>query len=276
VDRLHRERSESGGMRLACTVACVLGLMSIAVQEHPTQSAPKFPSECAGYTLRLSEAGQGVGATSDLEIRQGSRTVKTISDWRIMAVVCTDATGDGKPKLIVESHSGGMHCCTTIRVFLLQPSFRQILNYEAGNAGGFMVLRTPNGSPALALGDDSFAYYDDLCYACSPAHMPLVACYSNGRFVDCTRQFPQLIQEAIRSSVERLKEAVADTHESRLMYMKGGALGVYAAHVLLGREADGRALVMRIVPEPEVTTWLVNQRGGVMKWLRSRTGRLKP
>jgi hypothetical protein len=161
-------------------------------------------------------------------------------------------------------------------VFLLQPSFRQILNYEAGSTGGFGVLRTPNGSPALALSDSSLAYYDDLCYACSPTDMPLVACYTNGRFADCTRQFPQLIQEAIRTSVERLKEAVASTHESRLLYMKGGALGVYAAHVLLGREADGRALVMRIAPEPEVTTWLANQRDGVMKWIRSRTGRLKP
>jgi hypothetical protein len=89
--------------------------MSIAVQGNLTLAAPKLPSECAGYALRLSEAGQSAdGRPSHLEIRRGSSAVKTISDWRIMAVVCTDVTGDGKPELIVESHSGGAHCCTTI------------------------------------------------------------------------------------------------------------------------------------------------------------------
>ena len=49
-----------------------------------------------------------------------------------------------------------------------------------------------DGRRELVLGDDSFAYFEDLCYACSPAHLPLVACYTGTRFEDCTRRFPDL------------------------------------------------------------------------------------
>ena len=58
--------------------------------------------------------------------------------------------------------------------------------------------------------------------------------------------------------------------------MKGAALGVYAGHALLDREADGLVAVRRIVTEPEVTSWLAGQRDGVKKWLRSRPERLTP
>lgn len=199
--------------------------------------------------------------------------MKTVTAWAIGGADCTDVTGDGRPELIVESYSGGAHCCSTIQVFQLQPALRRILNFEAGNAGGFSVRRGPRGRPALVLGDDGLAYYGDLCFACSPSYMPLVACYDGTRFAECTRQFPDVIQEAIRTSIKELKDAVRSTHDSRPYYMKGAALGVYAAYSLLGKEANGLTTVIRIARDPEVTSWLVNQRGGVAKWLRSQAGR---
>lgn len=202
-------------------------------------------------------------------------TVKTITDWAIDGVDCTDVTGDGRSELFVESYSGSAHCCYTIQVFQLQPAFRRILDFGAGSAGGFSVRRGPGGRPALILGDDGLAYYGDLCFACSPSYMPLVACYDGTRFVECTRQFPAVIREAIKDSIEQLGQAIRSTHDSRPYYMKGAALGVYAAYALLGKETDGLATVARIAPEPEVTSWLVNQRGGVAEWLRERAGRLK-
>jgi len=106
--------------------------------------------------------------------------------------------------------------------------------------------------------------------------MPLVVCYTGARYVDCTRRFPSVVQAALKSYTESLREAVRSTHSSRIEYMKGAALGVYAAHALLDREADGLAAVRRIVTEPEVTSWLAGQRDGIRKWLRSRPGQVTP
>jgi hypothetical protein len=58
--------------------------------------------------------------------------------------------------------------------------------------------------------------------------------------------------------------------------MRGAALGVYAAHVLLGPEADGLAAVRCLAPEPEVMSWLVRQRDGVMAWRAHRARWLAP
>jgi hypothetical protein len=60
--------------------------------------------------------------------------VETTSEFRISQVRCVDVAGDGRPDLVVERYSGGMHCCATIQVFQLQPAFRRVLNYLAGHA----------------------------------------------------------------------------------------------------------------------------------------------
>jgi hypothetical protein len=232
---------------------------------------------CAGYTFRASETEtRDAGPSSRLVIRRGQTIVKTLTGSRLPEVRCLDLTGDGRQELTAEWHSGGAHCCSTIQVFQLQPAFRQLLTYEAGHTQGFEVDRGPDGRPALILGDSGLAYYDELCFACSPSSMPLVACYAGDRYVDCTRRFPNVVGKAIKAYTESLKEAVRSTHSSRIEYMKGAALGVYAAHALLGREAGGLTAAKRISAEPQVTSWLAAQRDGIKKWLRSRPRQLAP
>lgn len=254
-------------------VACVLGVHIFAAP--PAFAVPAPLTACVGYALQLSEpVTSAVERYARITIKRDGRVMGTISGEAISGVDCVDVTGDRRPEVIVETWSGGAHCCSTMQVFLLQPSFRRILSYQAGSAAGFVARRAPGGRLGLVLGDDGLAYYDDLCFACSPTHMPLVACYAGGRFVECTRQFPGLIQEAIRISQDQLKEALASTHESRPLYMKGAALGIYAGHALLGRGADGLTMVRRMAPDPEVNAWLARQRDGVMRWIGSRPARL--
>lgn len=263
-------------MRIITALVSIVAILAAGAPAMQFAVASGVPANCAGHTIRLSEREKGAFERSArLEIRRRHAVVKTVTAWAIGEVDCTDLTGDGRPELIVESFSGGAHCCYTIQVFQLQPALRRILNFEAGNAGGFSVGQGAGGRPALVLGDDGLAYYGDLCFACSPHHIPLVACYDGTRFVECTRQFPAVIQEAVKDAIEQLRQAVQSTHESRPYYMKGAALGVYAAYALLGKEAAGLATVRRIARDPEVTSWLVNQRGGVAEWLRNRAGRLE-
>jgi hypothetical protein len=263
-------------MRSMFVFALVAAIVVMSPPATPGAAGAGPPAQCAGHTLRVVEGNQAAGREARLEIRRGQTVVQSIAGWTFEDVQCVDATGDRTPELIVTLYSGGAHCCTTIHVFQFQPSPRWILNYAAGNAGGFSIERGPGGRPALVLGDDGLAYYGDLCFACSPSSLPLVACYEGTRFVDCTRRFPALIQQAIETYTEQLKEAVRSTHGSRIEYMRGAALGVYAAYALLGKESDGLTAVRRLGATPDVLAWLGRQREGVKKWLGGRPGRLRP
>jgi len=263
-------------VRTITALVFIVVVWTAGVPAMPFAVAAGVPAHCAGHTIRFSETETSIlERSARLEIRRRQALVKTVTAWRITEVNCTDVTGDGRPELIVESFSGGLHCCSTIQIFQLQRFFPRILDFEAGNAGGFSIVRDLRGRPALVLGDDGLAYYGDLCFACSPSYMPLVACHDGTRFVECTRQFPAVIQKAVKLSLEELRDAVRSTHESRVAYMRGAALGVYAAHALMGREAAGLATVVRIAPEPEVASWLIKQRDGVAAWRRGRPGRLQ-
>jgi hypothetical protein len=263
-------------MQRTVALALVAAFVAVGRPALPLAAGAGPPAQCAGHTLRFVEGDHAAGKEARLEIRRGQTVVQSVVGWIMGDVQCTDVTGDRSPELIVTLNSGGAHCCTTIHVLQFQPSARWILNFASGNAGGFSIERGPNGRPALVLGDDGLAYYGDLCFACSPSSLPLVACYEGARFVDCTRRFPALIREAIETYTEQIKDAVRSTHGSRIEYMKGGALGVYAAYALLGKEADAMAAVRRLGATPEVTSWLARQREGVTKWLRGRPGRVGP
>lgn len=254
---------------LVAVWAAVLSAQSFA-------AAAGAPMECAGYTIVRTDTQGDTGPSSRVVIRRGQSVVKTLTGDRITEIRCVELTGDGSPDLSIEWYSGGAHCCTTIQIFQLRPALRQILMYGAGHTTGFTVVRDRGGKPALVLGDSSLAYYGDLCFACSPSSMPLVACYTGTRYVDCTRRFPDAVQEAIKTYTDSLRDAIRSKDASRVEYMRGAALGVYAAHALLDREADGLAAVRRLVTEPAVASWLAAQRNGIRKWLQGRPAGLVP
>jgi hypothetical protein len=242
---------------------------------------PSFPAgadaaprpSCGGYRLITSVQGSGALAARTLAIYR-ARTLAKVEGRGEIETACVDLTGDAQPELIIQTYSGGAHCCFEIFVYRLHPAFQRLLRYEANNAGGFKVHRL-GGRIVLELGDDSFAYYEDLCYACSPARLPMAACYGGGRFADCTRQFPQLVPTYINFYTGRLKEAARQTDESRLQYMRGGALGLYAAYALMGRASEGFSAVRGVTSEAAVLNWLEAQRGAVQKWMAGRGGKLK-
>ena len=263
-------------MRRFVVLAFVVAAWAVGTPTMSPAAGAGTPMQCAGYTILRSDTQGDAGPSSRLVIRRGQTVVKTLTGDRITEVRCVEVTGDTTPDLSVEWYSGGAHCCSTIQIFQLQPTFRQILIFGAGHTTGFTVQHDRGGRPALVLGDSGLAYYGDLCFACSPSSMPLVACYTGARYVDCTRRFPNVVQDAIKTYTESLREAIRSTDAARIQYMRGAALGVYAAHALLDREADGLAAVRQIVTEPKVTLWLAGQRDGIRKWLRSRPGQLAP
>jgi hypothetical protein len=263
----------SGRLSSAWLPMIILALLvGVGAQDTAAHGKPTSIT-CAGYTVR-QYAVPASNEPERLMIQRGAQVLVTVTSAGEIEAKCTDVTGDSRADLIVQTYSGGAHCCFDIYVYQFAPTVRRVLNYEAGNAGGFEVRRL-GGRIVVELGDDSFAYYKDLCYACSPAYLPLAACFREGAFVDCTRRYPQVVTRFVSFYTARLQDAMKFTDESRLVYMRGAALGIYAAYALMRRERDGLPAVRRLTTEPAVLTWLSAQQADVRTWLAKRAAHLK-
>jgi hypothetical protein len=256
----------------ATSLAGALAMLAAAGPATGIQQQPVARLTCGAYDAVPSGVGDS-GSPTRLSIQRGGRLLKTISDWRVTRVECTDLDADGTPELLVASDSGGAHCCETLRVWTLGAQPTLALEYEAGNAAGFEARDLDgDGRLELILGDDSFAFFDDLPYASSPRHLPLVACAVPIGFQECTARFPEVVRGWMPRFTSRMSLPKTDTE---LKDVEGAALGVLALSVLLGDEDAGLETIRRAVASEAVMRWLERARPRVREWARTRGKKLK-
>jgi hypothetical protein len=257
---------------IVLAAAALTALVAFAVAAG-AQPRPVARLTCGAYEAVPSGASS-TGQPSRLSIQRNARLLLTVSDWSITRVECTDFNRDKAPELLVTSYSGGAHCCETLHVWSLEAkSPRKILEYAAGNAAGFDLRDLDgDGRQELLLGDDTFAYFGDLCYACSPMYVPLVACSVDRGFQDCTRKFPELVRSWLGRYLERLGPP---TGPDDVPFVEGAALGVLALSSLLGEDEKGLETVRAAVKSDEVVRWLERARPQVRDWLDARGKKLK-
>jgi hypothetical protein len=260
----------AGATSLAGLLAALAAVGAAAGAQH----APVARVTCGDYAAVPSGVGEN-GHPTRLSIQKEGRLLEMVSDWWITRVECVDLENDKTLELLVASYSGGAHCCDTLRVWTLEPKApRKILEYEAGNAGGFAVRDLDgNGRQELVLGDDSFAYFDDLSYAYSPRRIPLIACSGATGWRDCTRQFPDELRTVLADYVAHLAPIGSD--DAARETVKGSALGVLALSVLLDEEEAGLATIRRTVSSDDVMKWLERARPKVRDWARTRGRKLR-
>jgi hypothetical protein len=227
---------------------------------------------CGAYEV-VPSGFRASGEATRLTIQKAGRLLVSLTDWSVISSECDDITADKIPELVVRTFSGGAHCCETLRVYALGDTPRLLLLYEANNAMGAEVRDLDgDGRRELILGDDTFAYDDDLCYACSPANLPLVACFNGTRFEDCTRRFPDLVRQRRDAYLARV---VAGGDEDARQHARGAALGVVALSALLGEEQQGLDLVRKAGADETVMTWLARSLPRIHDWLEIRGRKLK-
>jgi hypothetical protein len=258
--------------------ASLAGLASLTVAlagpvtDGRAQDRPVTRLACGPYDAVPSGVSDS-GHPTRLSIQKDGRLLRAVSDWRVTRVDCADINDDKTPELLVTTNSGGAHCCETLRVWSLGAALKPVLEYESGNAEGFELRDLDrDGRAELLLGDDAFAFYDDLCYACAPRNLPIVACFTDVGFQDCTARFPEILRESKARFAERLRAPGAGTD---VKSVEGAALGVLAVSVLLGEEASGIETVRAAVASDEVMKWLERARPRVRDWAQGRGKRLK-
>jgi hypothetical protein len=153
-------------------------------------------------------------------------------------------------------------------VWSLGKAPQEILEYPSGNAAGFDLRDLDgDGRTELVVGDDAFAYFGDLCYACSPSHLPMVLCRAARGFEDCTRRFPEFLRGALPRYTARLKPPAGEEDRA---FVKGAALGALAVWSLLGEEDEGLDAIRTAVASDDVMKWLERARPHVRDWMAAR------
>lgn len=103
----------------------------------------------------------------------------------------TDINGDGYPEVIVETYSGGAHCCFGTQVYSLGPQPKLLLKKPESNAGGQFKDLDSDGIYEFITYDDIFAY--QYCpYAASPFVKSILVYDSIAElYLPASPQFPE-------------------------------------------------------------------------------------
>jgi hypothetical protein len=116
-----------------------------------------------------------------------------------------DLDGDGEPEVLVDSFSGGAHCCLTARLLTFNGTGYTPKDFNYGDVGYQLKDLDGDGRPELVGNDPVFSGVFT-AFAAS-AFPPLVFHADHGTFVDVTRQFPSLVRKDAAALLKDLRKA---------------------------------------------------------------------
>ena len=196
--------------------------------------------------VRLSITRNGVPATLEggadpaagCEECENAIPVGSLSD-DLKSLTLADLDGNGEVEVIVDTYTGGAHCCSISAIYGWDPTanqYRHLVQYWGDPS---YSLKDLGGAPGeeLVSADPRFAY--TFCaYVCSA--MPvLIYRYENFALVDVTKQFPQQLRSQNRDLRKSIRELAAKKSDH---YAIRGVLPALCANLYrLGQGAACRA-----------------------------------
>jgi hypothetical protein len=152
-----------------------------------------------------------------------------------------DLDGDGEPEVLVDTFTGGAHCCSITDV--LRFTGATYARRETGWGSLGYDLRDLDGDGRPELSGYDFAFEDAFTSHAASFEPPLVLDYApavKGGFRDVTRRFPALVRR-------NLEEALHTRRVARRRHAETlGAVAAYVADLyLLGRGREARPYLAR-------------------------------
>lgn len=156
-----------------------------------------------------------------------------------------DANGDAE--VIVQTFTGGAHCCMAITTYTWQnETFVAVpFAYLDGGGGSFTDLND-DGQIEFVSADNAFLYQFSSYAGSYPPTMVLN--FVGGTYVDTTAQFPSVVGSGAWRMYEALGRAEADGYE-----VNGVLAGYVAQKIRLGQYAEGWELMLAHYDEE--STW---------------------
>ena len=169
-----------------------------------------------GYAVRIwRNPGDQLGFDSILMIEAaGLPSIRVDMFSALNDLTGGDLNADGYPDLVVETYSGGAHCCFGTQVFSLRPGGAAlILQKPESNAGGTFEDLNVDGVSEFITYDDSFAY--QYCPYAAGVVVKVIMAYDPGedRYLPASPRFPEQYANEIATNEGRASAAPGELGE---------------------------------------------------------------
>ena len=118
----------------------------------------------------------------------------------------TDITGEGNPDVVIETYSGGAHCCFSTIVYDLGPTPTEVLRTPESNCSGSFEDLDNDGVMEFVTCDDLFSY-QYCCFAGSPAVKIIMKYYPDEGYLPASTSFRLLYAEDIANHTAAAEKA---------------------------------------------------------------------
>jgi hypothetical protein len=159
-----------------------------------------------GYAIRFwrnPDDPMGFGSVVLIETA-GQPAIRVDMASAINDLTGSDLNADGYPDVVVETFSGGAHCCFGTQVFSLRPNGATlILQKPESNAGGTFEDLNADGISEFVTYDDSFAY--QYCPYAAGVTVKVIMAYDPGqdRYLPASPRFSERYTEDIFMNEQR-------------------------------------------------------------------------
>jgi hypothetical protein len=214
-------------------------------------------------TLEWDRADYGIANPRLFVVRSGTRYDLTIADIceegcivvpddaqgpdpaSTSAVKVADLDADGEPEVLVDTFSGGVHCCVTARVLTFNGTGYTSKDISWGDVGYTLKDADGDGRPELVGYDPRFSAAFT-AFAAS-AFPPQILQVAQGATVDVTRRFPAIVRADAKLRLRDLRKAKRGDDVR-------GVLAAYVAdQYLLGKGKVGTAELDRQARKRRIT-----------------------
>ena len=169
----------------------------------------------SGHAIRIwTNPNDQLGFDSILLIETAGQTPIRVDMFSALHdLTGSDFNRDGYPEVVVETYSGGAHCCFGTQAYSLRESAALILQKPESNAGGYFEDIDVDGISEFVTYDDSFAY--QYCPYAAGVSVKSILAYDAGQdwYVPVSPRFPEQYTEDIAMHEQRAASAPGEMGE---------------------------------------------------------------
>lgn len=203
-----------------------------SVEVHTSQNRPDYETNPLDSAYSKDKTffyeGYEIEKLSDSALSQDSITIK--KDGKVLYAVMSGRFsevgvfpflgGGGIKQLVVETYSGGAHCCYSYRIYELKPNFRLLFNSdEEGRVGNILYPKDidNDGRYEFYMNVMGFDYFYGLSHA-SSVFPKAVFAYDNKSktFVHANHKFSNYLLEGIDQDKKKVEEARNNSSDTTL------------------------------------------------------------
>lgn len=224
----------------ACAIATLGGLSPAIAQSEINMSydTPSFQNrtiEADNVKVSVSYNKNEGGYDNELRYtlyynNQEQLTAVEDEAFMIGNVSFDDLDNNGTSEVIVQTYSGGAHCCTAYKVYTWQDGefVMAQLGPADGGGGEFKDLNNDGNSEFITYDQNFFYAFSSYAGSFPPS---IILTFRNGNFEEVTQQYPQYIRSQAWQKYLRLQEYDYE--------MNGTLAGYVADKILLGEFEEG-------------------------------------